>query len=157
GQRPTLRVEGALAERGVRPRLPAKDEKLGQGHPFAVFECLRAAGQVAADAALAIAHLHGGDDVADTFGDPLGKGPAAAVDEDMCVLVSGYAEVAARYGGKHDIVAALGADEKGIGARARTILVVLLRGGERDYANFAVRARTDSHLADEEGMQTLQI
>ena len=74
----------------------------------------------------------------------------------MRVLVGGHTQFAAGHGGQHDIVAAVHADEEGVGAGPRAILAVLLGGGEIDDADFAMRGRAGSELADEERVQTLQ-
>ena len=96
---------------------------------------------VAADARLAVADLQGGNHVADAFRQPVGKRPGARVYERVRVLVGGGAQVAARQGGHHDVVAALRADEISSRSGTQAVEFVLLFGGEADHAHFALRAR----------------
>ena len=126
GERPALRIEHVFAVHTGGRILQCEGEEFRKAHPCAALERLNSIRQVAADAGIPLADPQGGDDVADALGDPLGKGPAAAVNQDVRVLVGGHAQFAARHGRQNDVVAAIDADEEGVGAGPRTILAVLL-------------------------------
>ena len=123
GERPTLRVEDALAvARASAGPFRVKAKSSGSVIHVPLLSACERSGRSPPMRVSRSRDLHGGNDVADALGDPLGQRPAAAVDQDVRVLVGGHAQIAARHGGQHDIVAALRADEEGVGAGPRTIL-----------------------------------
>ena len=91
------------------------------------------------------------------FGNPLGQFPAAGVDQHVRVLVGRDAQVAARTGGQHDVVAALGADEVGVGARRRAVAAYSCAEAKQMTRTSRCARGLRAHLSDEEGVQAFEV